>query len=577
MMNVSMAAAETETGTETKVKAETEIKVKAENETRQETRQEDLDFLYENLKTYHPNLFANASEENFLSLKRAIESRLETESNVDFVLDLQSLVALVGDSHTNRSISSIADETHFYPMKISWFDGAWVLSTTEKGHEDFLGNQVVAINGFTMDQVLERFSKFMSADTAVKLRRTYGQSSYIEALYRYAGIMDEDASLKLSLLDSEGHEKSLVLNAVDAESLKALSVVSLSDLREKKPFTDSMSKYYASKSLNDNTYYIQYNRCVEDPDLSMTQFCNQVKSDLGNGNYQCILVDLRKNGGGSDGVIYPLLMLLREEMDTKGVKVVTLIGETTFSSAIINAVELQEMGSVLVGEPTSGSVDHFGSVNGFELPNSGIKVQVSSKFIGLSDYFDAAAGMDTVSLIPDVEMPQTLADYLLGVDTCVEQLLTDSTLPQIAEREWVPLTRARFVGMLYKAAGSPKQMVNENTFADLLGFEWYLPAVDWAVNEKITSGTGDHRFSSARVLTWQEVAVFLVRSAKAMDLEPKITRESQLPEVLVLGAWDLESIEMVWKWGLLPENANFNMPPTRLQGNAMVEALLMAQ
>ena len=89
-----------------------------------------------------------------------------------------------------------------------------------------------------------------------------------------------------------------------------------------------------------------------------------------------------------------------------------LIGEATFSSAIINAVELQEMGAVLAGEAASGSVDHFGSVSGFTLPNSGIRVGVSSKYIDLGTLLDADAGRGVVSLEPDVELPQTMADTL---------------------------------------------------------------------------------------------------------------------------------------------------------------------
>ena len=127
-------------------------------------------------------------------------------------------------------------------------------------------------------------------------------------------------------------------------------------------------------------------------------------------------------GGGADGVIWPLLSVLRQEMDD-GTEVVGLIGEATFSSAIINAVELQEMGIPLVGEPASGSVDHFGSVSGFSLPNSGIQIGVSSKYIDLGTLLDADAGRGVESLEPDIAVPQTMADTLAGRDTAVEWLL----------------------------------------------------------------------------------------------------------------------------------------------------------
>ena len=47
---------------------------------------------------------------------------------------------------------------------------------------------------------------------------------------------------------------------------------------------------------------------------------------------------------------------------------------------------------MLVGEPASGSVDHFGSVGSVRLPNSGLRVGVSQKYIDLDTLFDAGAG-----------------------------------------------------------------------------------------------------------------------------------------------------------------------------------------
>ena len=154
----------------------------------------------------------------------------------------------------------------------------------------------------------------------------------------------------------------------------------------------------------------------------MEDFAALVAKDLKAGDYSRVLLDLRNNGGGSDGVIWPLFEVLRESMDG-GAKLVGLIGEATFSSALINAVEIQEMGGVLVGEHAGGSVSHFGAVRGFSLPNSGIRGQLSSKFIDLNTLLDAGAGRGVVALEPDLLIPQTLEDTLAGRDTAVEWLL----------------------------------------------------------------------------------------------------------------------------------------------------------
>ena len=162
-------------------------------------------------------------------------------------------------------------------------------------------------------------------------------------------------------------------------------------------------------------------------------------------------MDLRNNGGGSDGVIWPLLSVLRQEMDD-GTEVVGLIGEATFSSAIINAVELQEMGIPLVGEPASGSVDHFGSTGSFTLPNTGVRVSMSTKFIDTGTLLECAAGLGVEPIQPDVTVYQTLEDYLAGQDTLVDALCARTEPFQPQERPDAPLSRGRLTELLRQAA-----------------------------------------------------------------------------------------------------------------------------
>ena len=531
-----------------------------------QARQEDLDTLYAALQEHHPDLYANTPQEAFEAKKAEIEGRLAEESDVDFALDLQSLVALIGDSHTTTNIGSVLNSTGLYPFGAEWYDGSWVLTGAEEEDAALLGQTVTALNGVPMDEICTRFGTLVSADNPVKLRRQTEQLLYSEACLDYLGIAESGEPLEVTT--SGG---SFTVEALPMEDFGDAALSSLSQQRESTPATAyRKGTYYFAQSLDDTTYYIQFNQCMEDPKQPMDGFAAQVEAELEAGDYRQVLLDLRNNGGGSDGVLVPILMLVPGLVE-EGVKVYGLVGEATYSSAIINAVELVDAGGVLAGSPTSGSVNHFGSTGSFTLPNSGIRVSCSSKYIDLGTLLDADAGRGVESLEPDIAVPQTMADTLAGRDTAVEWLLAHPETLEQREYPDAPLTRGRFVGQLYAAAGSPAAAA-EAGFQDLLGIEWFLPAVNWAAETGVTGGTAEGAFAAARHLTWQEAAVFLVRTAEALGLEPEAVRTAPLPDALAEGAWDQTALELAWEWGLLPEDAGSAAEIARVQGGAMADA-----
>mgnify|MGYP000264459525 CR=1 FL=1 len=529
-------------------------------------RREDLTMFYETLKDSHPDLFANTPEETFLARKAELTEHLDTASDVEFLFGLQSLAALVGDSHTSVQVAdSVVDQLNAYPMVLSWRDGHWYLTTVPAEEQDLLGAEVTAIGGRSMAEVVETFGRVLSADNPVKLRRQYRQVCNVADYYAYLGLAKAGEPLALTLADG----KTVSIAPMPYLSLGEAEIVQLG-AEVPQPATARQKCNYCALPLSGQVYYIQYNVCQEDPALPMEDFAAQVQADLEAGGYSRVLVDLRNNGGGSDGVIWPLLSVLRQEMDD-GTEVVGLIGEATFSSAIINAVELQEMGIPLVGEPASGSVDHFGSVSGFSLPNSGIQIGVSSKYIDLGTLLEAGLGAQVEPLVPTVRVEQTLDDYLAGRDTLVDWLLANGADYTAPEQPDAPLTRGRLAWMLWQAAGAPE--AEPAPFSDLMPFAYYAPGVGWCDQTGVANGVPGGAFRASCAVTLEEAAQMLVRFVRQQGLTPAEVRSGAPVLASDPAPWASESVAQAWRWGLVAEGADPTGVLTRAQGEALLARL----
>ena len=89
-----------------------------------------------------------------------------------------------------------------------------------------------------------------------------------------------------------------------------------------------------------------------------------------------------------------------------------------------------------------------------------------------------------------------------------------------------PCTRGQIVTFLWRAAGSPAPK-NMSSFADVPADAFYAKAVAWAVENGITGGTGDGKFSPDATCTRAQAVTFLYRAAGS----PKVSGSAEFSDV----------------------------------------------
>ena len=111
-----------------------------------------------------------------------------------------------------------------------------------------------------------------------------------------------------------------------------------------------------------------------------------------------------------------------------------------------------------------------------------------------------------------VDVPNS-SYYYEAVKWAAEKGITNGTDPLHFNPD-MPCTRAQIVTFLWRAAGSPEPR-NSGSFSDVPASAYYAKAVAWAVENGITTGTGDGMFSPDAVCTRAQAVTFLWRYEKA--------------------------------------------------------------
>lgn len=136
----------------------------------------------------------------------------------------------------------------------------------------------------------------------------------------------------------------------------------------------------------------------------------------------------------------------------------------------------------------------------FTMPAS--KVSVAASFV-------QSAAPDTGLAFTDVAAG---AYYYDAVKWAVENGITGGTTAATFSPN-ASCTRAQVVTFLWRAAGSPAPKSGSNPFTDVQPGAYYYDAVLWAVEQGITAGTTADTFSPDRTVTRGQVVTFLHRSA----------------------------------------------------------------
>lgn len=369
---------------------------------------QDIRFLEEKLLSTHPNPFFNADEGTFRDLLKSLEHDLEDLSSSEIYTRLTEIVASIGDGHTAIYPDS---RLAVYPIYTYWFaDGLYVVATSES--EQYLLNcRVVEIAGMEVEYALERLKKVVSYDNEWGFLHSHSNYLNKEEIMKGLGIADMDGDLLLKV-EKEGE----IIEASVKSQHEGFHWIQkrVSEIDR----TYQGRKYWYQYYPDSKTLHFHYASCGSEKGNPFILFNWKMFLFTWTNPVDKFVLDLRGNGGGSSVVLEPFIlrMMIDWRLNRTG-KLFVLIDRGTFSSAVLNAISMRKRtNAIFVGEPTGGSPRHYGEVERFQLPNSGISVSCSTTYWKTtSDRSEA--------FMPDMLVVRSFQDYYEMRDLAFEAVM----------------------------------------------------------------------------------------------------------------------------------------------------------
>lgn len=380
---------------------------------------QDLKYLKTELPKRHESLFHTLPRAEFESDLATLEQRLPAISDVEVRFALLRLVAKVGDVHTG--VAMVADDLHRFPLEFYAFsDGIFVLSSAPP-YAAAVGTRLMAIDDTPVEQVERALAQLTGCENRPCQQDHVPRMLPFAEYLRSQQLIPDLTSARFTFQAPGKEPFSLQINAQPNSSQPGESVVqkiATNSVEQQLWLKNQSLPYWYEYVPASRLLYLAFNQCVDDKTRPFETFQRQLLAAADSQPVDRLVVDLRRNGGGSEAVLRPLIKQIarRPALNRKGVLFV-IVGKGTYSSAAFNALSFKEWTeATLVGEATGQKPNSYGEMRTLTLPNSGLRVNYSTKF------WRRAKG-DPESVMPDMPVEQTFTQFAQGIDAAMTKIL----------------------------------------------------------------------------------------------------------------------------------------------------------
>lgn len=380
----------------------------------------DLQHLAAELPKRHKNLFFRVGRQDFAREVARLDKAIPSMQDFEVRVGLMRLAASVGDFHTG--VSWRRDDFGSYPLQLySYRDGLYVTGASEE-YRRALGTRLVRVGDADVESAVAKLRGLIPCENEWCFRDRLPYFLNVPEFLYALRILPDARRGRFTFEDGAGKRFALEMSAVPPQQRQSVRWAYLTAPPSPKEQTlwlrNQNVNYWYEYVPESGTLYFAYNRCRDVESQPFGKFAGDLLAFADSHPVERFVIDLRRNGGGSEALLMPLISELRSRpaINRKG-RLFVVVGRGTYSSAAQNAMTLkQSTQAVVVGEPTGQKPNHYGEVKTFRLPNSGLEVTYSTVF------WKSVDG-DPPAFMPDVMAEPSFADFSSGRDTALTAIL----------------------------------------------------------------------------------------------------------------------------------------------------------
>jgi hypothetical protein len=361
----------------------------------------DIDFFARELPKRHKNAFHAMTREQFDAAVAALKTKAATASDDELLAGLLQITAAVGDGHTYVWMPASARRL---PVSIVRYGDDYRI--TYAADAQLLGGTLTAIDEVPIAEVVTRLRTVISQDESEWLIRGLTPSMMVHAEVLHGlGIAKDPARVRLTVDGGKTVEVSTVPLATSPASWPTAQTTPPA-VR-----VDPQAPLAFTWVEPAKTVYVGFRRYddIKARSRELWAFVDGKPAEK-------IIFDLRQNGGGdyTDGRKYLVEPLKKRPK----LKPYVLIGNRTFSAAMVNAIDLRrEAKATLVGQPIGERANSYQENDELVLPASRLVVSYSTR------WYEFLPGEKDPIVKPDQEIAPTWEDFAAGRDRAVEWVL----------------------------------------------------------------------------------------------------------------------------------------------------------